>query len=311
MINIFMQKNFELAPLLNYQVGGSADYFVSVSSKIELRTALNWSRQRGIDFFILGGGTNILVSDKGYRGLIIKINFNQLHFNENNLYAGAGVLMSDLVRVSIDHGFAGLEWAAGLPGTLGGAIRGNAGCFGGEIKDAVAEVKVINLLGQEIIFKNQDCDFSYRQSRFKLEPFIITEAVLSLRQSPDQQKTVQLAQENIAYRYQYHPMDCPSCGSVFKNCPVAQAPDWVVKKYQNIIKIDPFPVIPVAGLISDVDLKGYTIGGAKISEKHPNFIVNFNQAKAEDIFSLIVLVRKEIKQKFGMELETEVQLVGF
>jgi len=306
-----MQKNLELAPLLNYQVGGVADYFVSVSSKIELINALNWSRERGIDFFVLGGGTNILFSDKGYRGLIIKINFDQFHFNENNLYAGAGVLVSDLVNTSIERGFAGLEWAAGLPGTLGGAIRGNAGCFGGEMKDAVTEVTAINLSGEEVIFKNKDCNFSYRQSRFKLEPFIITEAVLRLRQSLDQQKIIQLAQENINYRNQYHPMDYPSCGSVFKNCPVTQAPDWVVEKYQNIIKTDPFPVIPVAGLISEVGLKGYTIGGAKISEKHPNFILNFNKATAEDIFGLICLAQKKIKEKFGVELETEVQLVGF
>lgn len=306
-----MEKNFELAPLLNYQVGGAADYFVSVSSKIELETALNWSRQRGINFFILGGGTNVLVSDQGYRGLIIKINFDQLHFNETNLYAGAGVAVSDLVSASIERGFSGLEWAAGLPGTLGGAIRGNAGCFGGEIKDAIVEIKAINLLGQEIILKNKDCNFSYRQSRFKLEPLIIMEAVLSLKQSPDQQKIAQLAQENIHYRNQYHPMDCPSCGSVFKNCPVAQAPDWVVKKYKSIIKTDPFPVIPVAGLINDTGLKGYIIGGAKISEKHPNFIVNFNKAGAEDILGLINLVKHEIKQKFGLELETEVQLIGF
>ena len=304
-----IKNNFSLSPLSGYKTGGPADFFISASSLDEIKSALIWSKEHNQQIFILGGGTNILFSDEGFKGLVIKIDNKDFRFKDDKLYAGAGAMVPDLVESSIEKCLGGLEWASGLPGTLGGAIRGNAGCFGGEIKDNIESVTVVDHAGKLVKFNNQDCRFSYRHSRFKVEPWIVVEAVLNLKENSNKEELAKIAQDHINYRIERQPLEWPNCGSVFKNFPVEKAPPQVVEQFKALIKTDPFPVIPTAALIDQAGLKGHTIGGAQVSEKHPNFIINLGTATSVDIVSLRDFMAAKVKNKFGVNLETEVEFL--
>lgn len=305
-----IRKNIILSYFSNYKTGGEADYFVEAKNEEDLVSAINFAKEKGIKFFILGGGTNVLFPDEGYRGIVIKIGLDRLELIDNKIISGAGVLVSKVVDFSIENELTGMDWAGGLPGTIGGSVFGNAGCFGGEMKDSVFQVTGIRQNGDKINFSNSDCDFGYRNSVFKKEKLIITEVVLSLKKELSKDELRDKVNSCISYRNDNHPMDYPSCGSVFKNVPVEKAPSWVVEKIKDTIKKDPFTVIPVAALIHEAGLKGYSIGGVKVSEKHPNFLINFNNANSKDIIDLISFVKKEIKTKFEIDLETELQIVS-
>ena len=306
-----VREQISLAQFSNYQTGGPADYFVSAKNLDEIKSALAWAKNHGQTIFILGGGTNVLFADEGFRGAAVKVANENYRFDGARLQAGAGVLMPDLVAACVENELTGLEWAGGLPGTLGGAIRGNAGCFGGEIKDTVESVKAIDYERRLISFDNQQCSFGYRHSRFKDEKLVVVEAVLNLRRELPKAKLAEMVQSRIDYRTERQPLDWPNCGSVFKNVPLEKAPAEIAKKFKPVVKTDPFPIIPTAALIHEAGLNGRTIGGAQVSEKHPNFIINFDHATSADILGLIGLVKKEIRKKFKVELETEIELVGF
>ncbi len=286
-----IKQNVVLAKYTTYKIGGPADYFISVKNFEELKKALRFVEDNSLPFFVLAGGSNVLFSDDGFRGLVIKIDNKELSIYENEITVGAGVLMNDIVSQSIENGLAGLEWAGGLPGTAGGAIRGNAGCFGGEIKDIVKKVTAVTYGGEIKLYKGEDCCFNYRDSIFKHNKEIIMSAVFKLR-AGNRENLKATAFDHIKYRQMKH---CtPSCGSVFKNC-----------------FLEDGSVLPVGTLIEACGLKGKTSGGAKITEEHANIIHNFNHAKATDVLDLINLAKEKTKKEFGIELEEEVQLVGF
>lgn len=304
-----IKEKINLAQFSNYKTGGPADFFVSASSLDEIKSAVAWAKEHNQKVFILGGGTNILFSDEGFKGLVIKIANADFYFEGSKLIVGAGAMMPNLVESSIEKCWGGLEWAGGLPGTLGGAIRGNAGCFGGEIKDTVMEVKVISSEGKVVVFKNRECGFAYRHSRFKVEPWIVVEAVLNLKENSNKEELAKIAQDHINYRQERQPLEWPNCGSVFKNFPVKKAPAQVVEQFKALIKTDPFPVIPTAALIHEAGLKSHTIGGAQVSEKHPNFIINLGTATSADIIRLRDFVAAKVKNRFSVDLETEVEFL--
>lgn len=304
-----MEKNIELSQFSNYKTGGPADFFVAAADLDEIKSAVAWAKENDQEIFILGGGTNILFPDEGFKGLVIKIDDKDFRFKNDKLYAGAGAMMPNLVESSIEKCWGGLEWAGGLPGTLGGAIRGNAGCFGGEIKDNIESVTAIDYQGQIFKFNNHECKFAYRHSKFKEEKLIVVAAVLNLKSNQDKKELAKIAQDHINYRIERQPLDWPNCGSVFKNFPVAQAPPQVVEQFKALIKTDPFPVIPTAALIHEAGLKGRTIGGAQVSEKHPNFIINIGNATSTDIICLRDFVVGKVKNKFGVNLETEIEFL--
>ncbi|MDP3004221.1 MAG: UDP-N-acetylmuramate dehydrogenase [Candidatus Azambacteria bacterium] len=286
-----LKQNIILAKYTTYKIGGPADYFVSVKNHEELKKTLRFAEDNSLPIFILAGGSNVLFSDEGFRGLIIKIDNKELRIYENEITVEAGVLMNDIVSQSIENGLAGLEWAGGLPGTAGGAIRGNAGCFGGEIKDIVKEVTAVTYSGEIKLYKNEDCCFNYRESVFKRNKEIIMSAVFKLR-AGDKNNLKIIVFDHIKYRQMKH--RTPSCGSVFKNCFLKDG-----------------SILPVGALIEACGLTGKTSGGAKITEEHANIIHNFNHAKANDVLDLINLAKEKTKKEFGIELEEEVQLVGF
>jgi UDP-N-acetylmuramate dehydrogenase len=221
--------------------------------------------------------------------------------------------MEDALEFAMRKGLSGLEWAGGLPGTLGGAIRGNAGAFGGEIKDAVAEVTSLDIFGRTpkvLTRKAGDCRFDYRTSIFKEKSGteVVLSAVLKLKQG-DRKAIRGAVEEKVAYRSVRHPMEYPNIGSIFKNVDWCKVPHKHRNELSKIVKLDPFPVVPAAYLIAQAGLKGVAYGGAEISPKHPNFIVNVLEAKASEVKQLIKLVKMKVNEQFGVTLEEEVMYV--
>ncbi len=311
-------ENIPLKPHSNYMIGGVARYFCAASGLHEMSHAIRFSQEKNLPLFILGGGTNVLFHDKGFDGLVLKPEIRFISCVEAlpetvSVTVGAGTPVADLLSFCAHHGYSGLEWAGGLPGTVGGAIRGNAGAFGGEMKDSVTEVVSMDTKseGAHITAReNAECGFGYRSSIFKKPETgeIILAVTFSLvRGAPDAVHTAM--QSKIAWREARQPLDYPNVGSIFKNVPWEQMPAELreredIKKH---IKTDPFPVIPAAFLIDQAGMKGVTCGGAMVSQKHPNFIVNAGVAEAAHVRELIELVKSEVHSKFGITLEEEIE----
>jgi len=306
--------NVPLKQISYYKIGGKAKYFFEAKDVDGLIKAVLKARKIKAPIFVLAGGTNVLISEEGFNGLIIKNSIRQPGD------FGAGMLMADLVDYAVDKNFSGLEWAGGLPGTLGGAIRGNAGAFGKEIKDIIDEVVSLDIFSKNpkiIRRKIKDCGFEYRSSIFKKKKGVEIILEASLKLIKDDKKEIEArTKQNINYRLRNHPMEYPSLGSTFKNVPLTliNADNKLIyadiKKGKIPIKNDPFPVVPVAYLISEAGLKGISCGGAMISPKHPNFIVNVLNATADDVKNLIQLAKKEVKKKFGVEIFEEIEYLN-
>lgn len=308
-----VQKNILLKDYTTFKIGGPAEYFFVAASQDDIIRAIKVSKKLLVPIFIFGGGSNLLISDKGIKGLVVKIHSNNDYYlgrGNKTVKAGAGAAMKDLVEFSVVNSLEGLEWAGGLPGTLGGAVRGNAGAFGEEIKDIVVNVKAIEGNCAVKRFSNSQCHFSYRSSIFKEKNFVILQTVLRFKQG-DKESLDRVVKSRIEYRKLRHPLEYPNAGSIFKNVALDKFSPSLKEKLLPVVKNDPFPIVPTAYLISQANLKGMKINQAQISEKHPNFIVNLGEAKANDVVGLISVVRKKIKEIYKINLETEVQMVGF
>lgn len=304
------KKNVLLSRHSSYKIGGPAKYFFEADSYKSLIDAFRQLKTDALPYLILGGGTNILFSDNGFNGVIIRPALKDVKVSGDIITAGAGVLMKNLLDFTIDRGLSGLEWAGGLPGTLGGAIFGNAGAFGGEIKDVLKTITSVDLNGARPILTSKtaaDCDFGYRSSIFKKNNGreIIISATLKLKKG-DKSAIKNKIQEKINYRTERHPLEYPNIGSIFKNVDQRLIPRSQRLLIKNVIKKDPFPVAPAAYLIAESGLRGVSFGGAMISQKHSNFIVNVLNAKSDDVKNLIQLTKEKVGQKFGVELQEEI-----
>jgi UDP-N-acetylmuramate dehydrogenase len=262
--------------------------------------------------FVFGQATNILFSDNGFDGLVIKNSIKGIQLNGNNLVVGAGESILDVLSFCKDNSLSGLEWAGGLPGTIGGAVRGNAGAFGGEIKDNIVKVESFNFKTfQEVERNMQKCNFSYRNSIFKTEEGageIITYATFSL-QIRDKENINEIIEKNLNYRKDKHPLEFPNIGSIFKNVPFDSFDDKNKNALIQFIKTDPMPVVPVAKLIYLSNLMGRRVGDVMISEKHTNFIINLGNGTAMQVKELIGIIKQEVKNKFNIDLEVEIMEV--
>ncbi|MGH9731199.1 MAG: UDP-N-acetylmuramate dehydrogenase [Candidatus Acidiferrales bacterium] len=300
-----------LAEHSNYRIGGPARYFCEATNEEEIRAGVLFAREQNLKLFVLGGGTNLLISDSGFDGLVLKPSMMQLEAHGNVITVGAGVLVADLLKFTIQHSLSGLEWAGGLPGTVGGAVRGNAGAFRGEIKDRVVSVESFDVETLETISReNGACQFGYRSSIFKEKNGreIILTAKISMVQG-ELQAIASGIQDKINYRLERHPMEYPNIGSTFKNVDLKLVPKIWAEAVAKVVKVDPFPVVPTAYLISEAGLRGTQHGGAQVSQKHPNFIVNLGEATAADVKFLIAAVKERVFEKYGIRLEEEIQLV--
>lgn len=305
-----IRKNVSLKNYSTYKIGGPAKYFFVAKNKDGLIKALKISKKLKVPCFVLGGGSNILFSDKGFQGLVIKVENKGIKLlNNNTILAGAGVELSKAVWLSAKRSLKGIEWAGGLPGTLGGAVRGNAGAFGGEIKDSILKVEALDKNFNFKKLSNKQCQFSYRSSIFKKRNWTVLSATIKLKKG-DKKNIQSVSQSRIKYRKERHPWEYPNAGSIFKNCALSEFSPKLKKSLLGVVKNDPFPIIPTAYLIAESGLKGVKFGKAQISEKHPNFIVNLGGAKAQDVLKLIDLVKQKIKKIYNIKLKTEVQFVG-
>ena len=319
------QEGIPLANYSHYKIGGPARYFFNATTEQEIAWAIKEAKKRRVNVFILGGGTNLLMSDRGFDGLVIRPDVRTLTAKGTTVRVGAGVLIADLLDFTVKKSLAGFEWAGGLPGTLGGAVRGNAGCFGGEIKDAIVSVRSLDTKTMKIIKRSaRACRFAYRTSIFKEKNGreIILDATFKLAKGNARAIATSI-KEKIAYRAKHHPLEHPNIGSTFKNIPLHAIHKKGSKEFAAAIasaklvfhgsefsvKMDPFPVISAAKLIGEAGLRGVSFGGAMISPKHPNFIVNVLGANAEDVMVLINLAKTRVGERFGVELEEEVQIL--
>ncbi|MGB6483436.1 MAG: UDP-N-acetylmuramate dehydrogenase [Candidatus Acidiferrales bacterium] len=306
-----IQEAIPLAEHSNYRIGGPARFFCEAANEEEIRNGVLFAREQRLPLFVLGGGTNLLIDDRGFNGLVLKLSAIQLAIDGQTVTVGAGVSVADLLKFTIEHSLSGLEWAGGLPGTVGGAIRGNAGAFRGEIKDRIVSVESFDVETLTTITReNAACKFGYRSSLFKEKNGreIILRATLNLDKG-DAQKIAAAIQEKINYRLERHPMEYPNIGSTFKNVDLELVPKIWREAFAKVIKVDPFPVVPTAYLISEAGLRGTQHGGAMVSPKHPNFIVNLGGATAADVKFLIAAVKESVFGKYGIRLEEEIQLV--
>lgn len=309
---VIFKEQILLSQFSNYKIGGPARYFFEAKTEREVGDALAVAKRLKLKVFVLGGGTNLLIDDKGFNGLVLKPAITFLKSKGTSVEVGAGVLMKDLLSYVTKKKLSGLEWAGGLPGTVGGAVRGNAGAFKGEIQQVITNVTSIDIAsGEKMVRTKKECHFGYRSSIFKekQKKEIVISATLQLEKG-DTEKIKAAILEKIRYRRDRHPIDYPNIGSIFKNVGLDSVPLKARVGLKKVVKTDPFPVVPTAYLISETALQGVSFGGAMISPKHPNFIVNVLEASASDVLALVALVKKEVYKKFCIRLEEEVEIVS-
>ncbi|HUN56598.1 MAG TPA: UDP-N-acetylmuramate dehydrogenase [Candidatus Binataceae bacterium] len=283
-----LQVQFPLAALTSFQIGGPADLFIEVEDEAELVDAIAAAHHNGVSHFCLGAGTNLLVSDRGMRGLVIKlgIGFTALTIDGIYLTAGAAAQFGAMVRTAVEYGLAGLEFGEGIPGTVGGGLVMNAGAFGGEMARVVTTVHGVTSTGEPRALTRDEVKFAYR--RTELPPrFIITRVDFQLNRG-DRDGLLGRVAELKAKRASRQPKGVPNAGSVFKNPPGNFA----------------------GRLLEGAGLKGAQLGGAAFSERHANFIVNLGGARAEEVRALIDMARHRVKEASGVWLDPEVRLVG-
>jgi len=303
-----VQENVLLAPITTFEIGGPAKYFVDVRSAADISNAIKWATDKGLRFVILGGGSNVLVPDAGLDALVIHFVGNLYSLTSGALDSWAGTNLLVAIAGAATQGFGGWEKLAGIPGTIGGAVRGNAGAFGSEIKDFVTKVRALNsVTGETREFSNAECDFSYRHSFFKDHPeWIITRTTLQLQQM-DQAESARLAEETIAEREKRHLQNVKAAGSFFMN-PVA--PQNIVEMFEKEKGVKSRENrVPAGWLIEKAGMKGATVGGAIASLQHPNYIVNQRNATAQNVKELASKVRDAVTSQFSVELHEEAALL--
>jgi len=323
-----IQKNVLLAPYTTFKVGGLAKYFAEAETAEEIQKFCGWARDKNTPVFVLGGGSNILISDKGFDGLVIKIkdSSNQdIEFwpgpkDSKVTKIWAGMPLASLVSKTIFNNLAGLEWAIEISGTVGGAIAGNTGAFGQSISDSIKKIEVFDM-GESRIknYELGDCDFAYRDSVFSASDgrnnsnLIILSAVLGFKKEKAEVIEEKL-KNNLKQRTSAFSDSAKCAGSFFKNI------EWkrkdidkvmVLKKFPDLKQFANKPKISAGFLIESVGLKGERIGNAMVSDKHANFILNLDNTKTEEIIMLSALIKSRINAHYGFNLEEEVRLIGF
>ncbi|MDO4941261.1 MAG: UDP-N-acetylmuramate dehydrogenase [Lachnospiraceae bacterium] len=272
-----------------FKVGGPADIFVELENAEQLRDILAAAEEFDMPVYIIGNGSNLLVGDLGYRGLIIQIykGMNQIKVNGNQMKVQAGALLSTIARKALEHNLGGFEFASGIPGTLGGAVAMNAGAYGGEMKQVIRQATVLTRSGELKVLTVDELELGYRKSAVIDKDYIVLEAILEF--VPDEREVIQGKMNEYAQaRKNKQPLEYPSAGSTFKR-----------------------PVGYFAGkLIDDTGLRGFSYGGAQVSEKHCGFVINKDHATAKDIVTLMKEVNQKVTEKFGVSLEPEVKMIG-
>ncbi len=271
-----------------FKIGGNADFLLLPTTIEQILGCIKICKENNIDYYIIGNGSNLLVSDKGFRGVIIKLfkNFNSIELDKNIIKVQAGATLSAIAKKAYDNSLEGFEFASGIPGTIGGGICMNAGAYGGELKDVVKEVIVLKD-DEIVVLSNKDCEFEYRNSKILKEKLIVLEAIIELKSGKKEDILLKMKQNNKS-RNEKQPVEYPSAGSTFKRPPNNFA----------------------GKLIMEAGLAGKSIGGASISKKHCGFIINNGDATCEDVLKLADFACSQVKEKFNINLEKEIRVIG-
>lgn len=282
-------KKYKMKDFTSFKIGGEADIIAEPKDIKELVEVIKFLRNANIIYYILGNGTNVLVSDKGIRGCVVHIgkNLSKIKVTGTKIEAESGALLSDIAEIALKNKLTGFEELAGIPGTIGGAIAMNAGAYDREIKDVVSSVNAINEAGRVVKLSKEALEFEYRKSAVSEKGFIVTSVVMNLQEG-DKNEIIKKMEKYKNLRWSKQPLDVPSAGSTFKR------PEGY---YASL-------------LIKDSNLMGEMLGGAMISDKHAGFIVNANNATASDVYKLIQKVQSTVKTYFNVMLEPEIKLWG-
>lgn len=286
--NILLNEN--MSKHTSFKIGGPAEIFIKIESIDELKNIINISKINNIPLYIIGNGSNILVKDEGIKGIVCKLSFKDIIIEKQEdaiiVKVGSGVTLGMLAGKLLKEEITGFEFASGIPGTIGGAIRMNAGAYGKEMKDIVIETKYMNQNGEIKVISNQEHEFVYRNSIFGKEKYIILETTLKLEHGNKEKIKLQMDEYKKA-RLEKQPIEYPNAGSTFK-----RGSDFITAK-----------------LIDECGLKGYKIGGAQVSEKHAGFVINTGNATAQDVIDLTEFIKKTVYEQKGKKIELEIEII--
>lgn len=285
--NIHLQE--PMAAHTTFRAGGPAECFIEIENAQQLQKIQRYLYQVEYPFVVVGNGSNLLVSDTGYQGIVLQIGkkMSKIETSGNVITAQSGASMAQVAAAAWQNGLTGLEFASGIPGTVGGGVVMNAGAYGGELSQVVTEVQVLDKNSEFLTLDNDTMEFGYRKSTIRRRPFIVTEVVFAL--SPEDPAKIRARMDELAVRRrEKQPLEFPSAGSTFKR-----------------------PEGYYAGeLIMNAGLRGFQVGGARVSDKHCGFVINAGNASAADIMDVIWEVQRRVKERFGVELEPEVVFLG-
>lgn len=323
-------ENEPMSKHTNFRIGGPARLYFVAQTSGDLVKAVQTAVEQKVSWFVFGGGSNLLVSDKGFDGLMIQAGNRSIEINgpaitmiqtvdrnhEINrtlVRCEAGAITALAARKTAEAGLMGFEWAVGIPGTIGGAIFGNAGCYGGELKDVVETVDAYRLSdGKRILYSNQECLFGYRDSFFKHEQHVILGCTMELEQG-DADETLAKLNEINTKRKDNQPLGDSSAGCMFKNFMFNNEKD--IEKLKQEVDVPKEMIdakqIPAGWLVERCGLKGYKLGGVEVSQRHANFLINGEKGTADQVAQLVSLCQMKVRDNFGVSLQTEVQFVGF
>ena len=293
LLNILDEKDIKLdEPMkkhISFRVGGPADILVKPRTEEQIKNIIDFAKKENIPYIVKGNGSNLLVRDGGIRGIVIEItdNFNSYEIEDKIIKVQSGALLSIIGRAALKQNLKGFEFAAGIPGTIGGALAMNAGAYGGEMKDIVKSVRLMDTDGNIFNFSNEDMQFGYRKSVLSKSDYIVLDAEIELEKG-DYEEIKEMMKDFSNRRITKQPLNLPSAGSTFKR------PEGYF----------------AAKLIDDSGLRGLTLRNAQVSDKHCGFVVNLGDAKASDILDLMYVVKSTVKNKFGVTLEEEVKILG-
>lgn len=306
-------KNKILAPMTTFKIGGKAKFFIEIKNTEEIKEAIDWAKTKKEKIIFFSGGSNVLINDANINGLVIKLSCDNILINNNELICDAGLSLARIINTAIKHNLTGLEWAVGIPGTIGGGIYGNIGAFNSDLATIVKNVTAYNIENNTFLtLSNQQCCFNYRDSIFKQTKNLIIINVKLILKKNKQKKIKELIKKYLDHRNTTQPKGY-SAGSIFKNLTLDYVksvnPALAIQaEKNNIIKNNK---IATSWIIDKLGLKNKQIGFAKISEKHAGFILNTNKAKAKDVIDLINFIKQETKKKYNIELNEEICYLGF
>ncbi len=282
-------RNEPMSHHTTFKIGGTADWFLTPRTEEQLSEVLKLLHKNNLSFFVLGNGSNLLVGDKGIRGVVLCLckKMERIEVFGDEIYAEAGAILSRVSNVALAAGLEGTEFSSGIPGTVGGAVYMNAGAYEHEMKEIIKSVRYMDMTGKIFESDCEECSFGYRTSKFSKGDYIVLGCTLKLRKGNPEEIRARIA-DYTQRRVSKQPLEKPSAGSTFKR------PEGHF----------------AGGLIEKAGLKGYSIGGAQVSEKHAGFVINTGTATAKDVLDLIEFIKKTVLEKFGVELEPEVKLIG-